>query len=869
HWGINIAEREKTEKSLTEMQIEQNLKWEFSMTSEDGKELTPIFGKGFTGLKNLGNSCYLASILQCLFAMPEFANRYFLPQDPPPSASKPAEDLETQLRKVADGLLSGRYSIPDTDVIASEDSPYIPHQKGLAPSMLKHLVGRGHEEFSTMRQQDAFELLLHLFKLVTRSPHIGNLQDPINSFRFVMEQRLQCISCNRVRYSTEEQENISVPVPVRRKLRVVNDNETDGNKSKDEFEPVTLKECLDIFTGAEEVELTCPSCESKAGFTKRSLFKTFPTVLAVNARRFELINWVPTKLDVPVVVGDEPFDLGMYKSAGQQDGEELLPDDAQAATSFIPNQAALSELEVMGFPHVRCEKALHATGNIDADAAMNWILAHMDDPDVDTPVNLGGTSSSTINATRSVNPESVEMLVAMGISAPQARKALKETSGDMERAVDWVFSHPDDQGDFEGELTLQDKNGAPRDDRRSLAGSAELPARFKLQSIVCHKGASIHAGPNANTIRLHVTILHLKSTTVELETASGLQSSDGSNQQSAPLLAKSTQGATYLILLQIGSRALTFLVNQVLLRYLSPDLLGISTQLDLYSTSVLYFARESLRVALQRQTSGIRSPKLKENGEDQRKRKTVKSYEELEKIQEAVNLSYIAIGLGVPLACIFGYLYLRSADAAVLRTPFILESLITYTISTMLELFSEPCFIVSQQQMLYGTRASAESLATFTRCILTCASAIWASRSNVGLGAIPFAIGQLSYAIVLNLIYQLKIMPLSTQKSFSLLPKRVNSPSRTLTLSYFSTPHITLASNLYAQSVFKHLLTTGDALLIAALTSLESQGAYTLAANYGGLLARTIFQPIEESSRSLFGRLLPSQAPHQQPPPPS
>lgn len=78
HWGINIAEREKTEKSLTEMQIEQNLKWEFSMTSEDGKELRPLAGKGLTGLKNLGNSCYLASILQCLFALPGFQKRWFL-----------------------------------------------------------------------------------------------------------------------------------------------------------------------------------------------------------------------------------------------------------------------------------------------------------------------------------------------------------------------------------------------------------------------------------------------------------------------------------------------------------------------------------------------------------------------------------------------------------------------------------------------------------------------------------------------------------------------------------------------------------------------------------------------------------------------
>ena len=134
HWGINIAEREKTEKSLTELQIEQNLRWEFSMTTEDGKELTPIFGKGFTGLKNIGNSCYLASVVQCLFSLPAFQQRYNHPQDTPPPAEHPAEDLETQLRKMADGLLSGRYSKPDTDFIASEHTPDVPYQKGLAPA---------------------------------------------------------------------------------------------------------------------------------------------------------------------------------------------------------------------------------------------------------------------------------------------------------------------------------------------------------------------------------------------------------------------------------------------------------------------------------------------------------------------------------------------------------------------------------------------------------------------------------------------------------------------------------------------------------------------------------------------------------------
>ena len=36
-------------------QLEHNLKFDFSMTGDDGKELEPVFGKALTGLKNLGN----------------------------------------------------------------------------------------------------------------------------------------------------------------------------------------------------------------------------------------------------------------------------------------------------------------------------------------------------------------------------------------------------------------------------------------------------------------------------------------------------------------------------------------------------------------------------------------------------------------------------------------------------------------------------------------------------------------------------------------------------------------------------------------------------------------------------------------------
>lgn len=49
-------------------------------------------------------------------------------------------------------------------------------------------------------------------------------------------------------------------------------------------------------------------------------------------------------------------------------------------------------------------------------------------------------------------------------------------------------------------------------------------------------------------------------------------------------------------------------------------------------------------------------------------------------------------------------------------------------------------------------------------------------------------------------------------------------------------------------------------MLILPLATLEEQGVYALAANYGGLVARMVFQPIEIASRNLFANLCAAPA---------
>jgi ubiquitin carboxyl-terminal hydrolase 5/13 len=77
HFGINVAEMEKTEKSMVELELDLNQRvGEWGLMTEASSNLKPIAGPGYTGMRNLGNSCYLNSVMQVVFTIPDFIKRF-------------------------------------------------------------------------------------------------------------------------------------------------------------------------------------------------------------------------------------------------------------------------------------------------------------------------------------------------------------------------------------------------------------------------------------------------------------------------------------------------------------------------------------------------------------------------------------------------------------------------------------------------------------------------------------------------------------------------------------------------------------------------------------------------------------------------
>uniref|UniRef100_A0A0D6R2D7 UBA domain-containing protein n=1 Tax=Araucaria cunninghamii TaxID=56994 RepID=A0A0D6R2D7_ARACU len=108
----------------------------------------------------------------------------------------------------------------------------------------------------------------------------------------------------------------------------------------------------------------------------------------------------------------KPIDLEAKKEPSPSSSAAVAGEDtpmSEGTDMVVPevNKELLKELESMGFPIARATRALHFSGNTDIEAAVNWVVEHENDPDIDQmPMVPSGETTGVSKAT--LTPEEVK-----------------------------------------------------------------------------------------------------------------------------------------------------------------------------------------------------------------------------------------------------------------------------------------------------------------------------------------------------------------------------------------------------------------------------------------------------------------------------
>lgn len=461
------------------------------------------------------------SVLQAMSALPEIASRYGVPQGGDVSQHKmfkgitpsvAPNDLLVQTTKVVSALTSGAYAVPKEEL--EMEGPTDPKYR-VAPRMLKHLIGKDHVDFRTGQQQDAAQFLQYLVEQIDRAEVKLDMSMVSTShlFSFQTQARIVCSADNKVKYKDGAAETMwSLRVPMDKAEVIAASSSNDEMKDEPEqkklkqegkaIPTVTFAQCVDSWASESTLDgYRWPHLQNAAHTaTQQTRFRNFPRYLWIQVQRYELdATWQPVKLEVNLDI-PESIDLSEYKSSGPQDGELLIPDEAESGSSggaVEPqiSEMALAQLMDMGFGMNGCKRALVAVGGSDAEAAMNWIFEHNMDHDFNDPLPEPGAMLSTGTGASSdgVDDAAVMSLAdSLGcFTLDQVRAALKETQGAADRAAEWLFSHMDDLDSVIASLQGSSDGGGQSTPKKPLEDGG---GNYSMVGMISHIGKNTGSG---------------------------------------------------------------------------------------------------------------------------------------------------------------------------------------------------------------------------------------------------------------------------------------------------------------------------------------------------------------------------------------
>ncbi|KAM4037122.1 LOW QUALITY PROTEIN: ubiquitin carboxyl-terminal hydrolase 8 [Anomaloglossus baeobatrachus] len=278
------------------------------------RSLNPVFGgagPALTGLRNLGNTCYMNSILQCLCNTPHLAEYFH------------KNCYQADINRF--NLLGHKGEVAEEFGIIMK-ALWTGQYKYISPKDFKVTIGKINDQFAGYSQQDSQELLLFLMdglhedlnKADNRKRHKEENNDHLNDsqaadiawikhkqlnesiivalFQGQFKSTVQCLTCHKKSRTFEAFMYLSLPLPSSSKC--------------------SLQDCLKSFSKEEKLtdnnRFFCSNCKTRRDSMKKIEIWKLPPVLLVHLKRFSYEGRWKQKLQTCVDFPLEHLDLSQY-----------------------------------------------------------------------------------------------------------------------------------------------------------------------------------------------------------------------------------------------------------------------------------------------------------------------------------------------------------------------------------------------------------------------------------------------------------------------------------------------------------------------------------------------------------------------------